>query len=310
MSRNVILTYNDLITLQDGDDDSITSGVRVKGVAFRSGVIANKGVFIPDGELENVTRTLEGAPFLIDHSHSIRDVCGSVTSAWQENSLVKFKGEIVDEEIAEKIRRGLVNSVSVGLHVQDIENIALDGQALKKLNGITVKELSLVLFPAVEGATFEPSFEFSIEVEADENHPVDVQLTEVDFLAMEELIVAKGKMVVDRADFEAIQYELAEKRAEYERISKQLWMLSTCDETFNANTIDKIGSLSLDQIQFLWEAYRDLQTRTEGSRGIAYDEKDQPSMANAREDIRELIFGQRRDKVKLGKVKDIRDIKI
>ena len=126
MSRKVRLVYSDIITLSD-DEPSIPSGVRVKGVAFRSGIIANKGVFVPDGELSNVTRSLEGAPFLIDHSYSIRDICGTVTSAWQENSLVKFKGEIVEEEIAEKVRRGLVNSVSVGLQVQDFEDIELDG---------------------------------------------------------------------------------------------------------------------------------------------------------------------------------------
>ena len=43
MSRNLKLTYSDLITLSD-DNDIIPSGVRVKGVAFRSGIIANKGV--------------------------------------------------------------------------------------------------------------------------------------------------------------------------------------------------------------------------------------------------------------------------
>ena len=69
-----------------------------------------------------------GAPFLVDHSHSIRDVCGTVTQAWQEDSNVKFKGEIVDKEIAQKIRQGLVNSVSAELHVQDSEDILLEGK--------------------------------------------------------------------------------------------------------------------------------------------------------------------------------------
>jgi hypothetical protein len=178
------------------------------------------------------------------------------------------------------------------LHVQNFEDITLDGLELKKLNGITVKELSLVIFPAVEGAIFEPTFEFSFE-ELEDQH--DAEITEADMEALMAVLVARGKIVMDHADFEAIQNELAEKRTDYEKISKRLWMLSNCDETFNDNTLDNVDSLSLNQIQFLWEAYNDLRMRSDGARGFVTDEKAYHAHDSKKEAVRELIFGVHRD---------------
>jgi hypothetical protein len=304
MNRNVTLTYQDLITLHKSEDDDPkhSSDVVVSGVAFRSGIIASKGVLIPDSELVSVTKSLKGAPFLVGHSHDPRDVIGKVSEAWRENEIVRFRGAIKDKDIAEKVRQGLLNSVSVGLHVDSFEDIEIDGQELKRLNGITVKELSIVIFPAVEGATFEPSFEFSFE-ELDDQ-PVETEHTEVDFTLMERALVNQGKIVMDRADFESIQNELGDKRAMNDYLSKQLWMLSNCDETFNENTLDKVDSLTLDQIQFLWGVYQDM-SRNIGPQGVVIDDSRISSFEIAKEDVREVIFHTRRD----GKLKGLRSIK-
>ncbi len=107
-----------------------------------------------------------------------------------------------------------------------------------------------------------------------------------------------------RDNFDAIQNELEDTRAENESLSKQLWMLSNCDETFNENTLDKINSLNLDQIQFLWSVYKGL-THNLGAQGVVSDEEDRGTENEAKEDVREVIFGVRRD----GKLKGLRSIR-
>jgi len=114
--------------------------------------------------------------------------------------------------------------------------------------------------------------------------------------------------VMDRANFEAIQNELVEKRAQYERISKQLWLLTNCDEAFYENTLGKMDRLSLDQIQFLWGAYQDM-SRNIGLQGVVADDSQVASFGTAKEDVREIIFHTRRDG-KLKGLRSIRDVKI
>ena len=114
---------------------------------------------------------------------------------------------------------------------------------------------------------------------------------------------------MDRADFEAIQNELAVKRAEYERISKQLWMLSNCDETFNENTLNKLDTLTMDQIRFLWGAYQDMSHNI-GTQGVAYNEDNRGTVNNVKEDVRQLIFGTRRSGKWRNDLKSVRDIKL
>ena len=126
--------------------------------------------------------------------------------------------------------------------------------------------------------------------------------------ALKAVLVARGKIVMDRADFEAIQNELVEKCVEYERLSKQSWMLANCDEAFNANTLDRVDTLTLDQIQFLWGAYQD--TRNIGAQGVAYNEEDRGSVSDVKEDVRQLIFGTRRSGKWRNDLKSVRDIKL
>jgi len=87
-------------------------------------------------------------------------------------------------------------------------------------------------------------------------------------------------------------------------------VLRARDETFIENTMSKIDSLPLDQIKFLWEAYKDLQMKTEGAQGVVFDEKDFPSIDSAREDIRQLIFHRRKSGKWRDDLKSLENIKI
>ena len=292
--------YSDILEFEESEQ---SESLKIKGTAFRSGPIKSKRVFIPRNELKAITETLTGSVILTDHSTSVRDICGRVDESWIDGEKVRFTGTILDDEIGDKIVKGLISKASIGLHVDSMEPFEYQGEDYQLLKGIRARELSLVIYPAVAEAGFTPSFTFS-EVEADENNPAKKQPSETDLLLMQEVLVAHGKVVLDRANFEAIQNELAEKRAEYERISKQLWMLTNCDEAFIENTVDKVDTLTLDQIQFLWGVYQDM-SRNIGLQGVVADESQVSSFGTAKEDIREVIFHTRRD----GKLKGLRSIK-
>jgi len=84
--------------------------------------------------------------------------------------------------------------------------------------------------------------------------------------------------------------------------------LTNCDETFVENTMDRLDSLSIDQIQFLWGVYRDM-SRNIGAQGVVADDSQVASFGTAKEDVREIIFHTRRDG-KLKGLRSIRDVKI
>ena len=74
--------------------------------------------------------------------------------------------------------------------------------------------------------------------------------------------------------------------------------------------MENIDTLGMDQIKFLWSVYRDLRNRTEGTRGVVMDEDAHVSSYNEfKEDVREVVFGVRRDG-KLKGLRSIRDIRI
>ena len=297
--------YSDILEFEESEQ---AEGLKIKGTAFRSGPIESKRVFIPSNELRPITESLTGSVILTDHSTSVRDICGRVDESWVDGEKVRFTGIILDDEIGDKIVKGLISKASLGLHVEEMEPFEYQGEEYQLLKGIRARELSLVIYPAVAEAGFTPSFEFS-EV-TDEDQLIQTELTEIDIDLMSEVLVAHGKVVLNREDYESIQRELQEKRAEYEKISKQLWMLSNCDETFNENTMDKVDTLSLDQIQFLWTTYKDLMTRSEGARGVVADERALNTIDSRKEAVRELIFGVRRDSAPIGKIRNLNDIQL
>ena len=84
---------------------------------------------------------------MIDHSGSVRDIAGTVIRSWYELGAIYFEAEVTDEDIAKKIKEGLIDSVSVGVEVTRVR----EGNTLVARD-FAFKELSLVLVPACPGA--------------------------------------------------------------------------------------------------------------------------------------------------------------
>jgi hypothetical protein len=98
-------------------------------------------------------------------------------------------------------------------------------------------------------------------------------------------------------------------KADYSRMKKMLYLYSNCEEPFIENISTRIDDLNLEQLEFLWGTYKDM-TRNIGAIGIAYNEEETSSYESTKEDVRQIIFGTRRDGKWNKFLKSIRDIKI
>ena len=124
----------------------------IQGTAINSTITSNNHQFLGE-ELRESASTLTGVPLLVDHDNRIESIKGRVIKGEYDeaNSRVNFKAKVKDTTIKQMIKDGLINSVSVGASVREIEE-ASDGILIPR--GICFKELSLVAVPADAGATF------------------------------------------------------------------------------------------------------------------------------------------------------------
>jgi hypothetical protein len=118
--------------------------LRIRGVALTAGMSRNLNIYLPE-ELEDFASKLVGSPVYLEHVSAFNSV-GKVTKAtWDPDSKALFyEAEIFDEETAEKIRKGLIQHVSVGADYERID--ILNG---KVPHGLHNAELSLVAVPGV-----------------------------------------------------------------------------------------------------------------------------------------------------------------
>lgn len=126
----------------------------IEGIAINETTTSNGHKFIGE-ELRLSANTLKGVPLLKDHNNSVDSIVGKVKFASfdeiQKN--IPFKAVVKDPKIKELIKDGLLNTVSVGAHVDPANIEELENGDIVP-HGITFKELSVVAVPADSGATF------------------------------------------------------------------------------------------------------------------------------------------------------------
>ncbi|MEM2393960.1 MAG: hypothetical protein QXG11_03970 [Candidatus Bathyarchaeia archaeon] len=116
--------------------------LRIRGIAVKVGVSRNKNIYTAE-ELEAFASKLVGAPVYIEHV-AVPNAVGKVTKAWFDGQSVWYEAEIYDDEIAEKIRKGLIQHVSVGADYETLDIV--DGRIPRGLHNA---ELSLVAVPGI-----------------------------------------------------------------------------------------------------------------------------------------------------------------
>jgi hypothetical protein len=114
----------------------------IRGVAMCSGMSRNHNVYTSE-ELQAFTSKLANAPVYIEHV-AVPNAIGKVTKTDWDGHNLWYEAEIYDESIAEKIRKGLVQHVSVGADYEAVDLV--DG---KVPHGLHNAELSLVAVPGI-----------------------------------------------------------------------------------------------------------------------------------------------------------------
>ncbi len=116
--------------------------LRIRGVAMCSGVSRNLNIYSSE-ELQAFSGKLVGAPVYIEHV-AVPNAVGKVTKTDWDGHNLWYEAEIYDDQTAEKIRKGLIQHVSVGADYEAID--VVDG---KVPHGLHNAELSLVAVPGI-----------------------------------------------------------------------------------------------------------------------------------------------------------------
>lgn len=114
----------------------------IRGVAMCSGMSRNHNIYTSE-ELQAFSSKLANAPVYIEHV-AVPNAIGKVTKTDWDGHNLWYEAEIYDEATAEKIRKGLVQHVSVGADYEVVDLV--DG---KVPHGLHNAELSLVAVPGI-----------------------------------------------------------------------------------------------------------------------------------------------------------------
>ncbi|MGQ9506545.1 MAG: hypothetical protein ACUVTB_01640 [Candidatus Bathycorpusculaceae bacterium] len=116
--------------------------LKIRGIALKAGMSRNLNIYTPK-ELQAFAQKLVSAPVYVEHV-AVPNAVGKIVKAEWDGTNLWYEAEIYDDEIAEKIRKGLIGHVSVGADYERID--VVDGKIPHSLHNA---ELSLVAVPGV-----------------------------------------------------------------------------------------------------------------------------------------------------------------
>lgn len=114
----------------------------IRGMAMCTGMSRNLNIYTSE-ELHAFSSKLANAPVYIEHV-AVPNAVGKVTKTDWDGHNLWYEAEIYDEMTAEKIRKGLVQHVSVAADYEAVD--VVDG---KVPHGLHNAELSLVAVPGI-----------------------------------------------------------------------------------------------------------------------------------------------------------------
>lgn len=122
--------------------------LKIRGVALAAGMSRNFNIYTPQ-ELEAFAGKLAEAPMYLEHVAAPNAV-GKVTKTEWNGQQLWYEAEVYDEEAAAKIRRGLIQHVSVGADYETVDYI--NGRVP---HGLHNAEISLVAVPGIPQANIQ-----------------------------------------------------------------------------------------------------------------------------------------------------------
>lgn len=136
--------------------ETSSKDIIIKGKAINATTTRNGNTYAAE-ELRKSANTLSNRPILVDHINSVDKIAGKVLKAYYDeaNQAVMFEGIIKEAKYKSMIVDGLIENVSVGAIVQEVEEVSTEeGLTSIMLKGIEFVEISLVAIPADPNAGF------------------------------------------------------------------------------------------------------------------------------------------------------------
>ena len=191
--------------------------LRIRGVAITAGMSRNFNIYTPE-ELQAFASKLVDSPVYIEHV-SVENAVGKVTKTDWDGQRLWYEAEIYESDVADKIRKGLVQHVSVGADYEAID--VVDG---KVPHGLHNAELSLVAVPGIpetsvhvmEKLAPQPAKDGSAEMKA---------LTEK--LAESEFRLAEAQKIIEHLRTTQAPIQLANKEPKTMAISEAIALLES-----------------------------------------------------------------------------------
>jgi hypothetical protein len=126
----------------------LESPLRIRGVALTAGMSRNFNIYTSE-ELQAFAGKLQNAPMYLEHVTTPNAV-GKVTKTEWDGSQLLYEAEVYDEDAAQKIRKGLIQHVSVGADYDTVDYV--NGRVP---HGLHNAEISLVAVPGVPQANIQ-----------------------------------------------------------------------------------------------------------------------------------------------------------
>jgi len=248
----------------------------IKGIAINSTVTRNGVEFISE-ELSKSAMSLRNKPILKDHTNTIDSIVGRTTDNVNFNDInenVEFEAKIVDKSIQEKISQGLIQSVSVGAMVGDLEEALDDDGNMTHViaKGIDFVELSLVAVPADPGAGLATAIMQSFNLKQS-NEPKEI-VEEISSEKLQEKHLEESKM----EDLEKIQKENAELKAKLDKIEMEAKFEAEVAKRVEAKLAETKVESTVEEEQPKEEVVEETVDETKGEVGDTAEDKVEESV--------------------------------
>lgn len=147
----------------------VPNGIQISGLLMDDSVNQNNWA-IERSSYDSIAQQLSGTPLVTDHDARVSNVCGKILSGVAKETGIYYSAEIFDDDIIERIKRGIVKGVSIRLDGRTVCSVCgnstrtsgeerrlihlCDG-AHEIVKDPRVYEVSLVLNPAYPGTEFK-----------------------------------------------------------------------------------------------------------------------------------------------------------
>lgn len=246
-----------------------------EGILIEEGV--HRGITFNTEDLEVLAKSFDPenpVPLQLDHSESAKDTAGYLQDVYVKDGKLLGKFKIIDDTVKERITKGLMKKLSLGFYSKK------DHQGNVKPSRI--REVSIVAFPQVQGATL-----FKQEEPAKEEKP---KMSKENQELSQEMIV----------QFEELNKRLAQQEAQIKTLSEAKLDSQIVKFTESKHIVpaqaeplkELLSSMTDEQIEMFNEFMKhsavvnfDEQGEFEGT-----DEKEEPASKLSPEDEEALKF--------------------